>query len=80
MNVALYFGRGEVLTTLPSGAPFFDGIEVGLRPDDIAFDLILQIGVEDGEPILNWIRVERRRATPTPANRWSSGSTSCCPS
>src|SRR5258708_31503280 len=41
-------------------------------PDNIAFDLVLQIGVESGEPVLNWIRVERRRESPSPDNRWST--------
>ena len=60
----MYFGRGETLATLKDGAPFFDGLEVGVSEEGWPHELGLLIGIdEDGQPVLNRLTIERRRDT-----------------
>lgn len=59
----MYFGRGEALTSLSGGSPFFEGIEVGVYEEGWAHELGLVIGVDDGRPVLNKLTIERRRDT-----------------
>lgn len=54
----IYLGRGEVLTALSDGTPFYDNVTIAMsvrgRPD-----VSLVLGVEDGRPVLNKIVIER---------------------
>lgn len=59
----MYFGRGETLTTLKAGTPFFDGLEVGVSDPKWPHDLTLVLGVQDGGPVLNSVTVSRRRGS-----------------
>lgn len=56
--VYLLFGRGESLTQLGDGSPFYDQMEAGVVVKGLR-DIGLFVCVEDGKPVVNRLTLER---------------------